>query len=70
MREFTLFAAQRKLANRNLAAASVRRNEQRGVLLQVSFSSLPSSPLPNTRYAFLCSLGYNSHQPQQVSVDM
>ena len=40
--ELTMFTAQHKLANWNFAAASIHRNEQKGVFLQVSFPSLPT----------------------------
>ena len=48
--EFTSFTAQHELFNRNFVATSVHRNEPRGSLLQATFPSLPSSPLPNACY--------------------
>ena len=41
----------RELADQNFAATSICRNEQKGVLLQASFPSLSSSPLPDSCYA-------------------
>ena len=52
MREFTMFTAQRELANRNFAAASAGRNEQKGFFIAGVFPSLPISPFPDdTWYA-------------------